>query len=80
MDNSDFKSEIVNLALSKLPNKYQNLIKLYYMQENCLEAISEKLNFKNVNVAKKTKSVCMKMLATKVKEIESNLKTLGAVG
>jgi RNA polymerase sigma factor (sigma-70 family) len=78
-DDNDLTFEIVKLAISKLPNKYEHLVNLYYLQENCLEAVSQKLNYKNVNVAKKTKSNCMKMLAIKVREIECDLKIKGAI-
>lgn len=66
--------ETVNFAISTLPGKYQKIIELYYLQENCLEAVTMKLNFKNVNVTKKTKSICMKMLSTKVREIQFNFR------
>jgi len=77
---SDINSAILLSAISKLPHKYQKLLTLYYIEENCLEAISNKLKFKNVNVTKKTKSMCMKLLTKNVREIEFNLKNQCATG
>jgi RNA polymerase sigma factor (sigma-70 family) len=80
LEESEFSSEVLNLAISKLPAKHQNILSLYYIKENCLEAIAQKLSYKNVNVTKKTKSASLKMLGNIIREVEYDITNPRIVG
>ncbi|HAE30231.1 MAG TPA: hypothetical protein DCF89_03875 [Flavobacteriales bacterium] len=63
MDNeSDFNSDQINEALSKLPEDCQKVLRLYYHNEYDMTSIARELNYKNANTAKSKKSLCMQKL------------------
>jgi RNA polymerase sigma factor (sigma-70 family) len=65
-----YSHKLIHEALSQLPEKCQQVIKLYHINHYDMDSISKEMNYKNTNVTKKKKSECMKKLALIVKQIQ----------
>lgn len=68
----EHNKQIVEQYLSKLPEKEQEILRLYYMEELDMKTIAQKMGYKNADVAKKKKYEVFKKLAMLVR---SSLKT-----
>lgn len=62
------RQEMLSHALARLGDRCRQLLKLFYYEENSMEAIATKMDLKNENVAKSQKLRCLKAL----KEIMKN--------
>ena len=59
--------EMVRKYLEQLDGNCRKVLELYYLQGMKMEEIARELGYKNANVAKKKKSLCLKKLAELVK-------------
>lgn len=73
-ESKKYNQELIQNAIVKLPETCQKVLTLYYFNEYDMDSISQELNYKNSNVAKKKKCDCMKKLAEIVKEIQKQSK------
>ena len=76
MENTHQDKEIINKALEELPNDEQEILKLFYFENYTLQAIAEKLGYKNANVVKTKKSNSMKKIGLVVRKLSKGLKML----
>lgn len=61
--------EVSNMALEKINEKCQRLIKLFYLEKKNMEEIASILEYSSANVAKTSKLRCFKKLLDEVREI-----------
>ncbi len=66
---NDYSLEQIKIALEKLPDDCQKLLKLHYFNEYDMESIARELNLKNADTAKSKKSICMKKLISELKKL-----------
>lgn len=62
IERKDKEIQDLQNALSQLGEKCQEILKLFYYQEESLDVITENMQYENKNVAKSQKSRCLKQL------------------
>lgn len=65
---NDSMQEKLYTAFSKLGEPCQTVLKLFYWEQNSMEAIAIKTGYKNENVAKKKKHNCIKKLKSYIEK------------
>ncbi len=70
-ENKAYTQEQISVAIEKLPEDCQKVLKLYYFNEYDMDSIAREMNYKNSDTAKSKKSLCMKNLLNELKKISS---------
>ena len=67
-DDKNLLTHQIAAAMEKLDEPCKSVIRLFYWERNSMEAIASKLNYKNEQVAKKKKYLCIKKLKELLKQ------------